>query len=108
MTMNGGKRPSRASSEAPISDNGSATRSTGRRRIDASPSSIHAAPGWPASQPGSRRISVPALPTSIAPVTGAGARSPGPRTTSSPGRSSTSAPSACTARRVERVSSASR
>ena len=42
-------------SSAPISRSGSATRSTGRRRIDSSPSSVQLARGWPASQPGSSR-----------------------------------------------------
>ena len=46
---------------------GAAMRSTGRRRMLASPSSVQRPPsGWPASQPGSSRSSVPALPTSIA------------------------------------------
>ena len=77
--MNGAKRSSRASIRAPIRRSGSAIRSTGRRRIDSSPSSVQLPPGWPASQPGSSRISVPALPTSIAPAAGAAARSPVPR-----------------------------
>ena len=108
VTVNGGKRPSVASIRAPISASGVATRSTGRRRIDASPSSVQLPPSCPASQPGSRRISVPALPTSIAPATGAAARRPTPRITSEPSRRSTSAPSACTAASVEFVSAASR
>ena len=107
VTMNGGKRPSRASMSAPMSPSGTATRSTGRRRIEASPSSVQLPPSCPASQPGSSRISVPALPTSISPA-GAAARRPGPRTTSESARRSTSAPSACTAASVEFVSSASR
>ena len=53
---------------APIARSGSITRSTGRRLIEASPSSVNVRPSWPASQPGSRRMSVPALPTSIGPV----------------------------------------
>ena len=52
------RRPSRRS--------GSATRSTGRRRMLSSPSSVQRPPPCPASQPGSSRSSVPALPTSIA------------------------------------------
>ncbi len=40
-------------------------RSTGRRRIDSSPSSVNERPSCAASQPGSSRSSVPALPTSI-------------------------------------------
>ena len=52
-------------SSAPIWRSGSAIRSTGRRRIDSSPSSVNERPSWAASQPGSRRSSVPALPTSI-------------------------------------------
>ena len=107
VTVNGGKRPSRASIAAPMRFSGAATRSTGRRRIESSPSSVQRPPSWPASQPGSSRISVPALPTSITSA-GAAARSPAPRTTSESGRRSTSAPSACTAASVEFVSAASR
>jgi hypothetical protein len=107
FTVNGGKRPSRASIRAPMRRNGAAIRSTGRRRIESSPSTVHAPPGCPASQPGSSRISVPALPTSMSLSTAA--RSPGPRIVSVPGApSSTSAPSARTAFSVERVSAASR
>jgi hypothetical protein len=106
--VNGGNRPSVAVMRAPIEARGVATRSTGRRRIEASPSSVHVPPSCPASQPGSSRISVPAFPTSIAPVTGAAARNPTPRITSEPLRRSTSAPSACTAASVEFVSAASR
>ena len=106
--VNGGKRPRSRSIRAPIGRSGVATRSTGRRRIDASPSSVQLPPSCPASQPGSSRISVPALPTSIDPVTGAAARNPTPRITSEPSRGSTSAPSACTAAKVEFVSAASR
>jgi hypothetical protein len=108
VTVNGGKRPSVASIRAPIDASGAATRSTGRRRIDASPSSVQLPPSCPASQPGSSRISVPALPTSIAPATGAAARSPTPRTTSDLSRRSTRAPNDCTAANVEFVSAASR
>ena len=61
----GGRRPSRHSTSAPISRSGSATRSTGRRRIDSSPSSVHDPARCPASHPGSIRSRVPALPTSI-------------------------------------------
>ena len=64
--VRGGSRSSRAESEAPIARRGSATRSTGRRRIESSPSSSQVPPGCPASQPGSSRSRVPALPTSIA------------------------------------------
>ena len=66
--------PSRASTPAPISRSGSTTRSTGRRRIDSSPSSVHSPPGCPASQPGSRRSSVPELPTSSRPPVASSAR----------------------------------
>ena len=84
-----------------------AIRSTGRRRIDSSPSNVHSPPGCPASHPGASRISVPALPTSM--CASAAARSPGPRMVSVPGApSSTSAPNARTASSVERVSAASR
>ena len=92
----GGSRSSRPSTSAPISRSGSTTRSTGRRRIDSSPSSVHSPPGCPASQPGSRRSRVPALPTSIARRRGAAqarrpTRSAGPppaprRSTSAPER----------------------
>ena len=100
-TVKGAKRPSVALIHAPISRNGAATRSTGRRRIDASPSKDHSPPGWPASQPGASRISVPELPTSM--WVSAAARSPGPRIVSVPrsAPSSTSAPSARTALSVE-------
>ena len=88
---------------------GSATRSTGRRRIDSSPSSVHSPPGCPDSQPGSRRSSVPELPTSSTPpVTSAGVCSPTPRITSSPSNCSTPAPSAWTAASVDSVSAARR
>ena len=70
-TPSGGRRSSRQLSEAPIRRSGSAIRSTGRRRIESSPSSVQAPPGCPASQPGSRRSRVPALPTSIAAPVGA-------------------------------------
>ena len=63
--VSGAKRPSRASSSAPICRSGAAIRSTGRRRIDSSPSSVNERPCCAASQPGSSRSSVPALPTSI-------------------------------------------
>ena len=106
-TVNGGSRSSVASIRAPIWRSGVAIRSTGRLRIESSPSNVHCPPGWPASQPGSRRISVPALPTSMSAI--AAARRPGPRIVRVPGEpSSTSAPSACTALNVERVSAASR
>ncbi len=62
----------RPRSRRPSARSGSAIRSTGRRRIDSSPSRIQRPPGCPASQPGSRRIRVPALPTS----TLAGRRAP--------------------------------
>ena len=80
-----------ASIRAPIARSGWAIRSTGRRRMDSSPSNVHAPPSWPASQPGSRRISVPALPTSM--CASRAARNPGPRMVNVPGApSSTSAP----------------
>ena len=109
-TVSGGKRPSRASMVAPIIRSGSATRSTGRRRIVSSPSSVQTPPGCPASQPGRRRMSVPAFPTSRRPpVASSGACRPTPRTTTLPSpSSSTPAPRAITAESVERVSSESR
>ena len=109
-TVKGGKRPSRASTRAPIARSGSATRSTGRRRIDSSPSSVQTPPGWPASQPGSSRISVPELPTSSRPpVASSGACRPTPRSTMQPPpSSSTPAPSLRSASSVECVSAESR
>ncbi len=74
----GGSRPSRHATSAPIWSSGSAIRSTGRRRIDSSPSSVHSPLPCPASQPGRSRSSVPALPTSM-PWVPSPARSPGPR-----------------------------
>ena len=58
-----------------MSSSGIATRSTGRRRIDSSPSSVND-PLWPTSSPGSSRISVPALCTSIGPSGGVQAAQP--------------------------------
>ena len=107
-TVNGGNLPSRASIRAPICSSGPAMRSTGRRRIDSSPSSSKLWPCWNASHPGSSRISVPALPTSIAAVGGRALRNPPPRITSSSGRRSTIAPRRATAASVELVSAASR
>ena len=83
-------------------------RSTGRRRIEASPSSVNVRPSWAASHPGSSRISVPALPTSIAPGGCSASRSPVPRTTTPSSRTSTSAPSAATACSELSVSAACR
>ena len=71
-----GSGPRARRAAAPMAASGRATRSTGRRRIDASPSSVQRPAGWPASQPGSSRSSVPALPTSIA-APGAAPRRPG-------------------------------
>ena len=106
VTVNGGKRSSRASRPAPIAASGSATRSTGRRRIDSSPSSVQARPGCPASQPGNRRISVPELPTSSRPpVASSGAWRPTPRTSTTPSpSSSTPAPRLWSALSVDSVS----
>ena len=89
----------RLRSRAPISRSGAEMRSTGRLRIDASPSSVErAGRPAPASQPGSSRISVPALPTSMVRVRLARLPAdPAPRRRTSSGRRSTSAPSACTA-----------
>ncbi len=69
-TLSGVKRPSRASIPAPISASGSTTRSTGRRRIDSSPSRVHSPPGCPASHPGSSRSSVPRVAHVEAPAGG--------------------------------------
>ncbi len=83
-------------------------RSTGRRRIEASPSSVKLRPSWAASQPGRIRISVPALPTSIGAAGASASRRPVPRTTTASPITSTSAPSAATACSVESVSAACR
>ena len=80
----------------------------GRLRIDSSPSSVKLRPSCAASQPGSRRISVPALPTSIACSGSRASRSPVPRTITRSPWSSTSAPSARTAASVASVSAACR
>ena len=107
--VSGASPPSRASISAPIRRSGSTTRPIGRRRIDASPSSVQVPPPrWPASQPVSRRMSVPALPTSMACPGSPAARRPGPRSTRPSSRSCTRTPSAWTARSVDRVSSAGR
>ena len=63
----------------PSERSGSAIRSTGRRRIESSPSSVNERPSCAASQPGSRRSSVPALPTSIGPSGSRASRRPVPR-----------------------------
>ena len=62
----GGRRSSRSRAQPPSGRSGPATRSTGRRRIESSPSSVQRPPSCPASQPGRSRSRVPALPTSIA------------------------------------------
>ena len=101
-----GARARRSSSTvAPISRSGSATRSSGRRESDSSPTSSKR-PSCPASIPGSSRIRVPALPQSIgtagrAKAAEADAARPAGRRPSS----STVAPSAATAAAVESVSS---
>ncbi len=111
VTVSGVKRPSRASIPAPIIASGSTTRSTGRRLIESSPSSVQIPPGWPASHPGSSRSSVPELPTSSwPPVASSAACSPTPRISSSPGVSDSSiaAPIVSRASRVDWVSAESR
>ena len=76
-----GAVPSVVSIRTPIRLSGSAMRSIGRERRESSPVSTNR-PCWPASRPGSRRISVPALPQSIG-VSGAfSPRSPAPNTRS--------------------------
>ena len=98
MTVNGGKRPSVASMRAPICAQrlgDPVDRPAADRRVAVE---RERGPPAPASQPGSRRISVPALPTSIGRRARAASRRPTPRMTSSPARSSTSAPSARTPR----------
>ena len=52
-TVKGARRPSCASIQAPISRSGMATRSTGRRRIDSSPSNVHSPSGL-AGEPAGR------------------------------------------------------
>ena len=105
----GGRRSSRQERSAPIDRSGPTMRSTGRSRIESSPSSSQVPPGWPASQPGSSLSRVPALPTSIAALVAPCRPMPpiriSPATPSAP---STRAPSASTAASVERVSAASR
>ena len=104
--MCSGGRPSLSPSTAPISRSGIATRSTGRRRIDSSPSSVND-PLWPTSRPGSRRMRVPALWTSIGASGARSPRSPQPctrRRVVASSRRSTRAPSASTAARVASVS----
>ena len=56
-----GARPSVVSTRAPMARSGSATRSIGRRRSDASPSSVRSVPRAPATRPAPRRIVVPEL-----------------------------------------------
>ena len=89
----GGRRSSRHSSRAPIRRSGAAIRSTGRRRIESSPSSVQAPVSCPASQPGSRRSRVPALPTSIV---GRGGRRAGRRRARAVAGSIASAPTPST------------
>ena len=86
-TISSGGQPSVSTIEAPIWRSGIATRSTGRRRIDSSPSSVNV-PSWPARMPTSSRSSVPALPTSIGPSGAWRPRSPTPCTRSRVGPSS--------------------
>ena len=101
-TVNGGKRPvarvdrgAHQRAAARRSGRRAGGGSTRRRRASS------ARPSWPASQPGSRRISVPALPTSIGPSGSLRARAGRRRgRRARPPRCSTSAPSART--RVER------
>ena len=107
-TVKGGRCPPVASITAPMAASGPAMRSTGRRRIELSPSSVKRRPSWPASHPGSSRMSVPALPTSMGPSGWSAPRRPAPRRTTSSPRCSAIAPTARTAPRVERVSAASR
>ena len=77
-TSSGGL-PSLSSQITPMRRSGVTTRSTGRRRIDSSPSSVNV-PGWPARMPESSRSSVPALCTSIGPSGGCSPRRPTPCT----------------------------
>ena len=110
-TVNGGEaavaarrsaRPSRAAA--------SAMRSTGRRRIDSSPSSVHAAARLAGEPAGQRAASACRRCRRRSCAVGAArCAGPAPRIISVPGApSSTSAPSARTASSVERVSAASR
>ena len=96
--------PSRPDTLAPMRARGSRTRSMGRRRIEASPSSTDRK-GSPASSPASSRIPVPELPTSSVPS--AGSR-PLPPTRRVHGPSSaTVVPRASMIRRVQATSSPS-
>jgi hypothetical protein len=108
-TVIGASLSSRASMRAPIRCSGSTTRSTGRRRIDSSPSSVQTPRPWPESHPGRIRSSVPALPTwRYPPVASTAASSPTPRITRPSSCSSTPAPSDRTASSVDSVSAACR
>ena len=101
--VRGGKRPSRASTSAPMARSAAPPPAPpAARRIDSSPSSVHVRPGWPASHPGSSRSSVPEFCTfSRPPVASSGARRPTPRTsTEPPPSSSTPAPRLRSAARV--------
>ena len=109
-TVNGGKRPSRASIRAPICAQrrrDAVDRAAADRLVAVERSTRR--PRWPASQPGSSRISVPALPTSIAPSAAPPRAGRGRGSSASPSRRPRPARrSACTAASVECVSAASR
>ena len=109
LTVSGVKRRRAPSIPAPIAASGSTTRSTGRRRIDSSPSRVQTFPGWLASHPGSSLRSVPELPTSSRPpVASSGSCRPTPRTTTRPFSCFTPAPRLRSAFRAARVSAESR
>ena len=97
-TVNGGKRPSRASMpRAHRAQRRRRSRSTGRRRIDSSPSSVHdAARAARRASPAAAASACPALPTSIGRV-GSRGRAQARR------RGSTSSPVALLDQRAERA-----
>ena len=106
VTANGGRhRGPWPVTFAPIRSSGSATRSMGRPRREASPVRW-AVTGSPATRPNNRRIPVPELPRSIGP-SGGWSRDRPPWTRIEPPDSSTSAPRARIASRVRCTSSPS-
>ena len=104
MVSGARSEPSRPDTLAPMRARGSRTRSMGRRRIEASPSSTDRK-GSPASSPASSRIPVPELPTSSVPSAGSRALPP-TRRVHGPS-SATVVPRASMIRRVQATSSPS-
>ncbi len=100
-----GGAPSRVLIAAPIARSGSATRSMGRRLIDASPVSTERK-GRPASTPASIRIVEPELPTSSDPLAARRPVGPSPSTSTARPDPRTSTPNSFRQRRVEAQSAA--